>query len=83
MWTTVRNRKDRRLRNALLITSHQGRERVGVGEGQAGGEGSGAGKIVIVGWSGEPFAAPRQTRTNATNRPAATEGSRNLEGTTC
>ena len=65
MWTTAKHRRESRLRRALLITSAEGKGRDGngwdrVGEGWAsgrGGDGGTAGKIVIAGWTGEPFVA--------------------------
>ena len=64
MWTTSKHRKESRLRRALLITSAEGKgrdgngwDRVGAGSASGGGDGGTAGKIVIAGWTGEPFVA--------------------------
>jgi len=67
MWTTANQRMDRKLRRTLLITSVEGKGIGSVGAGQTSAGGNGvetAGKIVIAGWTGEPFVArPRQGTT--------------------
>ena len=78
MWTTTTatSRKDRRLRKAMIITSALENEygkaaRPEPVEGGAGPAGTGGGelaggKIVITGWTGEPFIArPRGVTTAA------------------
>ena len=78
MWTTAKHRRESRLRRALLITSAQGKGRDGmawdgVGEGAASADwGAGtAGKIVITGWTGEPFVAPKTSAKTSVPHPAA------------
>ena len=78
MWTTAKYRRESRLRRVLLITSAEGKGREGngwdrVGEGSAsgGGDGGTAGKIVIAGWSGEPFVASKIPAKTSEPHPAA------------
>jgi len=93
MWTTAKHRRESRLRRALLITSAQGKGRDGkgrdgtgwngVGEGSAsgGGDGGTAGKIVIAGWTGEPFVASKTpAKTSAQHPAAARRWTREVEG---
>ena len=72
MWTTGIRRQDRKLRTTLLITSAQGKRIGNGGAGEVGAVGSGvetAGKIVIAGWTGEPFVARPREGTTAQRTP--------------
>jgi len=84
MWITGKIRKDQRLRKRLLITSADGKGFGQVGEGQASGGGNGAeaaSKIVIAGWSGEPFVPSPSCEKPGCSRSAATScGSEHSEG---
>ena len=78
MWTTAKYRRESRLRRALLITSAEGKgrdgngwDRVGEGSAGAGGDGGTAGKIVIAGWTGEPFVASKTPAKTSGPHPAA------------
>ena len=73
MWTTATHRKDRRVRRTLLITSAEGKGIGNVGASQGSSAGSGVetarGKIVITGWTGEPFVARPREGTTAQRTP--------------
>ena len=78
MWTTAKHRRESRLRRALLITSTEGKgrdgtgwDRVGEGSASGGGDGGTAGKIVIAGWTGEPFVASKTPAKTSGPHPAA------------
>ena len=60
----AKSRKDRRLRKELLVAAAQGKNAANVGEDPAtDGQSAAAGRIVIFGWTGEPFVAPVPRRT--------------------
>jgi len=64
MWTEGKSRKDRRLRKELLVAAAQGKNAAKVGEDQAtDGQSVAADRIVIFGWTGEPFIAPVPRKT--------------------
>ena len=72
MWTTANQRMDRKLRRTLLITSVEGKGIGSVGAGQTSAGGNGvetAGKIVIAGWTGEPFVARHPARARPPSAP--------------
>ena len=73
MWTTANQRKDRKLRRTLVITSAEGKGigNVGAGQARVGGNGveTARGKIVIAGWTGEPFVARPREGTTAQRTP--------------
>jgi hypothetical protein len=78
MWTTAKHWRGSRLRRTLLITSAEGKgrdgsgwDRVGEGSASGGGDGGTAGKIVIAGWTGEPFVAPKTPTKTCEPHPAA------------
>jgi len=88
MWTTARHRRETRLRRAQLITSTEGKgrdgngwDRVGEGSASGGGDGGTAGKIVIAGWTGEPFVASKSpVKTSEPHPAAARRRTRELRG---
>ena len=88
MWTTARHRRETRLRRALLITSTEGKgrdgngwDRVGEGSASGGGDGGTAGKIVIAGWTGEPFVASKTpAKTSEPHSAAARRRPREVRG---
>ena len=81
MWTNPADRRNRKRRKDLLISSAQGKatSTAGVGPALSDGASEGAaGKIVIFGWTGEQFVTSASSRSTAPTR--AVQARREPEG---